>query len=237
VIEMLAVRDAMTRHVVTVRADTPLKEVAQVLIDAGVSGLPVVDDRGTVLGVVSEADFLVKGQGALAVRHRRLERLLGESPATRRQRTKVDARTAGEAMTSPAVTIEPIRSLQEAASVMIQHRVNRLPVVDRDRLVGIVTRADLVRAYLRTDEVLDTIRDEVLHRILWLDPKLFDVEVRGGEVRIRGHVERRSTARIVAETIAMVPGIVSVTADVRWTLDDRDLQPAAVDAVFPFGIE
>jgi CBS domain-containing protein len=235
---MLTVREAMTRHVVTVGADTPLKEVARVLTDAGISGVPVVDERGSVVGVVSEADFLVKGRGAQAVRHRRLERLLGASETTRRELAKVDARTAGEAMTSPAVTIEPSRSLQEAAAVMTGRRLNRLPVVEDGRLVGILTRADLVRAYLRTDEeILQTIREEVIHGILWLDPAGFDIGVRDGEVVIRGRVERRSTARGVEEAVAMVPGVVSVRADVTWTIDDRDLQPASVGATFPYGIE
>lgn len=235
---MLTVRDAMTPHVVTAGPETPLKDVARSLIDAGISGLPVVDDGGRVLGVVSEADFLIKGQGPQAIRHRRLARLLGDSEETRHQLAKVVARTAGEAMSTPAVTIEPSRSLQAAAERMTAERVNRLPVVEGGRLVGIVTRADLVRAYLRGDrELEETIRHDVLHRILWLDPAGFEVEVQNGEARVRGHVERRSTARIVEETIAMIPGIVTVAADIAWTVDDRDVRPAAVDPVFPHGIK
>ena len=233
---MLTVREAMTPNVITVRPETPLKEVAQVLIDANVSGLPVVDDSGKVLGVVSEADFLIKGQGALAIRHRRLARLLGESGSSRQQLNKLAARTAAEAMTTPAVTIEPSHSLAEAAARMIQRRVNRLPVVDRGWLVGIVTRADLVRAYLRSDEELAaTIRDDVLLRSMWLDPAGFEVEVRNGEAQIRGHVDRRSTANIIEETIATIPGIVSVSAHITWALEDRDIRPASADPVFPYG--
>ena len=114
---MLTVRDAMTRKPITVGPDTPLKDVARILIDAGISGVPVVSDDGSVLGVVSEADFLIKGQGPQAVRHRRLARLLGESETTRSQVAKVTARTAGEAMSSPAVTIPPTSSLQQAAAI------------------------------------------------------------------------------------------------------------------------
>ena len=235
---MMTIRDVMTMSVLTVRPDTPLKDVARLLIDSGISGVPVVDEQGAVLGVVSEADFLVKEQGPQALRHRRLARLLGESEATQRQIGKLAARTAGEAMTTPAITIEPSRPIQDAAAVMTERRVNRLPVIENGRLIGIVTRADLVRAYLRTDEELvRTIREDVLHRILWLDPATFDVAVRNGEAIIRGNVERRSTARIVEEAIAMVPGIVSLTAEVGWSFDDRDLVPASRDAVFPFGIE
>jgi CBS domain-containing protein len=235
---MMTIRDVMTTSVLTVRPDTPLKDVARLLIDSDVSGVPVIDDQGAVLGVVSEGDFLVKEQGPQALRHRRLARLLGESEATRRQIGKVAARTAGEAMTAPAVTMEPSRSIQDAAAVMTERRVNRLPVVESGRLIGIVTRADLVRAYLRTDEELvRTIRQDVLHRVLWLDPASFDVTVHNGEAVVRGNVERRSTARIVEEAIAMVPGIVSLTADVGWSFDDRDLVPASRDVAFPYGIE
>lgn len=234
---MLTIRDAMTPNVITVNPETPLKEVARILIDANVSGLPVVDHSGAVLGVVSEADFLIKGQGPLAIRHRRLARLLGESGSTRVQLTKLAARTAAEAMTAPAVTIGPAQSLQEAAARMVESRVNRLPVVEKGWLVGIVTRADLVRAYLRSDDDLArTIREEVLLRALWLDPAGFDVQVRDGQASVRGHVDRRSTAQIIGEAVAMIPGIVSVDAAVTWATDDREIQPASVDPVFPHGM-
>jgi len=234
---MMTVHDVMTEHVHTVRATTPLKDVARLLIEHGVSGAPVVDEGGRLLGVVSEADFLVKEQGAGAIRHRALAGLLGESAETRAQLGKLGARTAGEAMTAPPVTVSPATSIRDAASLMTARRINRLPVVDGDRLVGIVTRADLVRAYLRTDdELLRTIREDVLLRILWLDPAGFELSVHDGEVSIHGHLERRSTAEIVEETIRMVPGVVSVQAELGWSLDDRDVRPASVDAVFPYNL-
>jgi CBS domain-containing protein len=234
---MLKIADVMTKPVLTVRRNTPLKDVARLLIDSGVSGLPVVDDDGAVVGVISEADFLVKEQGAGEIHHRRLARLLGESDETRHQIDVISARSAGEAMTSPAVTIEAARPIREAATIMTSRRVNRLPVVDQGRLVGIVTRADLVRAYVRTDEELvRTIREEVLLRILWIDPDGFEVAVVNGVATISGQAERRSTAEIIEETVRMVPGIVAVTADIRWSVDDRDVKPAEHDAVFPFGL-
>lgn len=234
---MMTIADVMASPVFTVRRDTPLKDVARLLIDNGVSGVPVVDDDGTVAGVVSEADFLVKEQGASEIRHRRLARLLGETAEAQHQLDVIVARTAGEAMTSPAVTIEVSRSIREAATVMTGQRINRLPVTDHGRLVGIVTRADLVRAYVRTDEELArTIREDVLLRVLWLDPALFDVAVVNGEATIAGQVERRSTAEIIEETVRMVPGIVAINASIGWSLDDRDLKPAERDAVFPFGL-
>jgi CBS domain-containing protein len=234
---MLTVGDVMAYPVFTARPDMPLKDLARMLIDNAVSGAPVVDEAGAVLGVVSEADFLVKEQGRDAVHHRRLARLMGESRETLEQLAKLEARTAGEAMTSPALTIGSARPVREAAAIMTSRGVNRLPVVDLGVLVGIVTRADLVRAYLRTDEeLIDAIRTDVLLKILWLDPDGFEVSVVNGEASIAGQVERRSTAEIIEETVGMVPGVVAVRANVQWSMDDRDLKPAETDAVFPFGM-
>jgi CBS domain-containing protein len=233
---MLTVRDVMTRSVVSVPLIAPLKEVAQALVDNQISGVPVVDVDGTVLGVVSEADLLVKEQGADAIRHRPLARLLGESRESRAQLVKLEAITAAEAMTSPAVTITPGRPIHEAAAIMTARRVNRLPVVDDGQLVGIVSRADLVRAYVRSDEELAaTIRQDVILRILWLDPALFTVVVKDGVASISGRVERRSTAEMIEHSVRMVPGIVDVHASVSWSMDDRQFEPVAYDPVFPFG--
>ena len=227
----------MTRPVITVGRETPLKDVARLLIESGISGVPVVDASGSVLGVVSEADFLAKQQGSQSIRHRRFAPLLGETAEAQKQLDKLAARTSGEAMTAPAVTIEPNRPLHEAAALMTRRRINRLPVVEVGSLVGIVTRTDLVRAYLRSDEELaQTIREEVLHRILWLDPAAFTVAVRNGEAVVTGSVERRSTAEIVEETLKLVPGVVNVRANVRWTLDDRDIEAPTRDPEFPYGI-
>jgi CBS domain-containing protein len=233
---MMSVRDVMTRSVVSVHRSTPLKEVAQALIDNGISGVPVVDEDGAVLGLVSEADLLIKEQGADAIRHRPLARLLGESKESRAQLVKLDAITAGEAMTAPAITITSGRPIHEAAAIMTARHVNRLPVVDDGRLVGIVSRADLVRAYVRSDdELAATIRQDVILRILWLDPALFTVVVKDGVASISGRVERRSTAEMIEHLVRMVPGVVDVHASVPWSIDDRTLEPSGRDPVFPFG--
>lgn len=232
---MMTVGDVMTRSVISVNRDTALKEVARLLIDNEISGVPVLDTKGKLLGVVSETDLLVKAQGAGAIRHRPLARLLGESREVRAQLAKLGAINAGEAMTSPAVTIAPGRPIHEAAAIMSTRRVNRLPVVDDGRLVGIVSRADLVRAYVRSDdELASTIRRDVILGILWLDPALFTVAVKDGVASISGRVERRSTAEMIERAVTMVPGVVDVRVSVSWTMDDSKLEPAGRSAVFPF---
>jgi CBS domain-containing protein len=232
---MLTVRDVMKLDVLTVLPSTPMKDVAQVLVDRRISGLPVVDEGGKVLGVVSEADFLIKEGGSDEIPHRPLSRFLGESVKTRDLQAKVTAATAGEAMTAPAIVVAPSTSIREAASTMTTRRVNRLPVVDDGHLVGIVTRADLVRAYVRSDEELSrTIRDDVLLRTLWLDPSGFVVAVHDGVAIISGNVERRSTAESVERAIAMVPGVVTVQASILWRYEDSELRPVERDPAFPY---
>jgi len=233
---MTTVGDVMTRRVLSVRPDTPLKEVARLPVDHRISGLPVVDEEGKVLGVVSEADLLVKEQDPDALPRRPLEWIFGKSAEAREMRSKVEARTAGDAMTAPAITIEASRSAHAAAGLMIERRVNRLPVTDDGELVGIVTRADLVRSFVRSDEQLvQAIRDDVLLKALWIDPAQFTVEVADGVAAIRGSVDRRSTAAMVARMVEMVPGVVAVNAEIAWTVDDREIDAPAPDYFSPKG--
>jgi CBS domain-containing protein len=147
-------------------------------------------------------------------------------------RALLTAHTA--ALEAPAVTIEPDRRVNEAAATMIARGINRLPVVEGQRLV-VVTRADLVRAYVRSDEELArAIREDVLLRVFWLEPALFTVVVKDGIASINGRVERRSTAEMIERFIKTVPGIVDVDADVTWSTDDSRLEPVSEDPVFPF---
>ena len=186
----------------------------------------------------SVIDLAFLGCGGITRTHSRtLARFRGESSASRAQLIKLGAVTAGEAMTAPAVTIRPNASINQAAEIMTTRGVNRLPVVDGGRLVGIVTRADLVRAFARSDEQLaTTIRNDVLLRVLWLDPSKFTVRVDDGVASITGDVERRSTAELVRETVAMVPGIVDVETRLSWSFDDSEVQPPVRDMVFPRGL-
>jgi CBS domain-containing protein len=234
---MTTVRDVMTTKVITFRPETPLHDVASQLIAARISGAPVVADDGTLLGVVSEADILIKEQGSEAIPHRRLAGLRGESAATKAALAKAAATNAGEAMTAPPITVREGASIAEAARIMTEHHVNRLPVVAKGALVGIVTRADLVGTFVRTDaELVEIIREEVLWRSMWVNPVGFDIRVEGGHVRIRGHVDRRSTADLIASVITMVPGVIDVRSDITFELDDQHLPATDVDLLSPFAL-
>jgi CBS domain-containing protein len=213
------VETIMTREVVTVGSETPLKEVAALLAARRISGVPVCDRENHVVGVVSEADILVKEEGFPPGPRRPMAWLFGESGADLR---KSGARTAGEAMTAPAITVEPSRPLSQAARIMVDRGINRLPVVLHGELLGIVTRADLVRAFARTDDELrqEIARDALLGR-LWTHPEQARVTVEGGVAVAEGEVERHTQAELVAACLRSLPGIVEVDVSlVSWREDD-----------------
>jgi len=207
------IRDIMTTTVVTVGPDTPLKEVAGLLLERRISGVPVGDKLGAVVGVVSEADFVTKEAGADAHRSSWVSWLTGGTPEERREEALVAARTAGEAMTSPVISIGSERPLSEAAHRMAEYRVNRLPVVDDGALVGIVTRADVVRAYARTDEDLRRAAADALHAVDGLEV----VGVRDGVVTLSGTVASEALFEAVRKIVQHIDGVVAVDdSDVSW---------------------
>ena len=216
----MKIADIMSTEVVTVSPGTSLKDVAQLLVDHKISGVPVVDDAGGVLGVVSETDLIVKERGVPRDHGGPLAWLV--DPIDLSERVKLEACVAGQAMTSPAVTIAPRRPISAAAELMLERRINRLPVVaDAGRLVGIVTRADLVRAFTRSDaEVAQEIRSEVLGDQMLLDEHAVEVEVAAGEVLLTGEIGRRSQAALLPRLAGRVAGVVRVDSRLTWREDD-----------------
>ena len=211
------VGDVMTHDVVSVTPGTPLKDVAAALVERGISGLPVCDPDGAVVGVLSEADLLVK-QGGSPERSGGLFAWLVET-ASAPDLAKLRAHTAGEAMTSPALTVETASPVSEAARTMVSLGVNRLPVVEDGRLVGIVTRADLVRLFTRSDEeIARDIRRDVVKR-LWIAPERIEVDVEHGEVVLRGEVDTEVEAGLLEKRIPLVAGVVGVRSELSWAVD------------------
>jgi len=212
----MRVRDVMSENVITVQPGASLKDAARLLAEHGISGLPVVAD-GVLLGVLSEGDVLFKERGPLGLSG--VLRLLDQYGID--GELKLEARTVADAMTVPAVTIEPDRSVAGAAARMLEQRVHRLPVVDDGEIVGIVTRSDLVRAFARGDlDVKGEIERDVLRRWLCVEPDSVRVRVENGDVRLDGEVERRSEAEMAVALVSRVAGVVSVDSRLRWREDD-----------------
>jgi CBS domain-containing protein len=214
----LRVDDVMTRRVVTVQVGTPFKDVARVLADRRVSAVPVLDGDGRLVGIVSEADLLRKEQyqEESAPARRRF--------GSRRERVwRAMGDFAGDVMTTPAITIGPDATVVEAAKVMIDRNVKRLPVVDADRcLLGIVSRADLLWVFLRPDdEIAEEIRHEVLARVLLQEPT-YAVAVTDGIVRLSGKLDRRSSVEIAERLVRAVDGVVDVVNGLSYRVDDSE---------------
>lgn len=218
------VRDVMTTPVVTVSDSASFKEIVRLLHEHRISALPVVDAEGRIVGVVSEADLLLKeeyvpgqkGTGALiALGRKRLER------------RKAAGLVARQLMTQPAVTVRPEAPVQEAARLMHGRRVKRLPVVDEEgRVVGIVSRADLLKVFLRSDEeIQEEVTDRILYRTLWLEPGTVRAKVRDGIVHLEGTIEQRSMIPVVVALVQGVDGVVGVDNRLEYLVDDVSQRP------------
>ncbi|WP_412078699.1 CBS domain-containing protein [Streptomyces xanthophaeus] len=203
-----SVADLMTPTAVSVQRGTPFKEIARLLDEFDITAVPVVDESERPVGVVSEADLLRGREGG--------------SGAT----------TAADIMTSPAITAAPEWSVVRAARVMRKHSVKRLPVVDvGGRLIGILSRSDLLQLFLRRDHAIqEEILEDVLTRTLRLSPSALSVEVADGVVTLSGTVGRHSLVPIVVQLCQSVDGVVNVINRLNFEHDDMPVgSPTATE--------
>jgi CBS domain-containing protein len=214
------VRDVMTTDVVTVEPSTPFKEIVARLAGRGIGAVPVLDADRRVLGVVTEADLLLKREHPDA---------LAKVPAVwsrrrRRERKKAAAVVADKLMTAPATTVPPTATVAEAARRLHTAGIQRLPVVDeKDRLVGIVSRADLLRGFTRPDQAIEReILDDVIAAEFMMAPSRFFIHVDDGVVVLQGRAERRSLIPYLVRAVNDVEGVVRVEDRLTFDLDDSD---------------
>ncbi|MGW7386305.1 CBS domain-containing protein [Streptomyces sp. NPDC054794] len=222
------VGSVMTTDVIRASYGTPFKEVARLLAHHRISGLPVVDEDAKVIGVISETDLMARqAEMPDPYEPKRRLRAAAWTRSGRRTAATATARTVGQLMTEPPVTVRAEDTIVEAARTMAQRRVERLPVVgEEDRLVGIVTRRDLLQVFLRPDkEIRDEVVEEVLIRALWLPPRSVDVSVVEGVVTLAGHMERKSETEIAVSMTKQIDGVVAVVDNLTYRLDDSHAQP------------
>jgi CBS domain-containing protein len=195
------VKDVMTTNVVAVRPGAPYREMIATLRGHRVSGLPVVDAEGIVVGVVSETDLLA--MRAMAGRR-------GWLP--RRRHVAAAELTAGDLMTKPAVTTSPDELVTSVARLMSSRKLRRLPVVDsRGHLVGIVCRSDVLSVFSRPDEeIRREITQDVILDGFFTDPALFRVTVKDGIVTLAGSPGSVVLGRSIVDQVRHVEGVVAV---------------------------
>lgn len=208
-------KDIMTSPVITVTAHTPIRDAVRLMLERRISGLPVVDRAGNLVGIVTEADLLLKEAaprpGAPVVdwigRWLWLERWLSAH-------RKAEGRTVGEVMTHNVIVADEDTTVHVLASRMMRFQVNRIPVVRGRQLVGIVTRADILRLFLRNDQaLLDDARRVVKEFALFGEE--IQVSVDHGVVVLRGRVAAPGRRTRLLQRVEEIDGIV--------TVDDEEL--------------
>lgn len=220
----MKVRDLMTTDPITTTSGTLLKDAARLMVQTKVSGLPVVDD-GRLVGIVTEGDFLrQEANRDQPYRFSLLDALFGDDP------TPPAAETVGEVMSEQVLTVSPDASLSEAARIMANRRVKRLPVLDDDgTLIGVISRADVVNAFTKPDEVIeDEIREDIIRRLLFLDPEQVKVKVAEGVVTLSGELENRTEAHLLEELTRRIAGVIRVVSNLTYQVDDHRM-----DKIYP----
>ena len=222
----MKVADVMTREVVSISPDASVMEAVRLMLQHKISGLPVIDAAGNLQGVVTEGDFLRRVEtGTERKRSRFVEFLLGPGRLAD-EYTHASGRKVGEVMTPDVRTVPEDAPLEQVVHLMERHRVKRIPVVRGAKMVGIVTRKNLMRALasfaLSAQPVAagDAEIRERLHAELkkhsWAPVGLIDIAVKDGVVKLQGALtdeRERQAIRIAAENI---PGVKKVEDHLVW---------------------
>jgi CBS domain-containing protein len=212
------IESVMTTEVVTARPSTAFRELVDLLQRKRISALPVVDQDDRLVGIVSEADLLVKqgyphgGDDVGVVHALRHRQRLGKAAGI----------CALDVMTREVVSVPLGTAVTAAARLMIRLGIKRLPVVDgQGRLAGIVTRGDLLKVFLRPDQAISwEVAHEIVQGRIGIPGGAVAVETRNGMVSLTGQVERRSQVTELVRQVQAVHGVVSVDARLTWNVDD-----------------
>jgi CBS domain-containing protein len=212
------VADVMTRRVHVATPMTPFKLLVRLIEENRISAVPIVDQHGVPIGVVSESDLLMKErrgelEASTDLLHRRRHQ---------KERAKADGLVAADVMSSPPITIRGGSRLVEAARVMQERNVRRLVVVDeRGKIAGIVSRSDLLQVFLRSDEdVREEIVDGLIPTLMLGVAEPIGVEVRYNVVTLEGDVDRKSDVEILSRLTKEVDGVVGVINKLSYRWDD-----------------
>ena len=214
--------DVMTHDVVTVHADATVKEIAELFLSKGISGVPVVDEAGTLVGIVSEGDLIHRVENDTERRRSWWLQLFADRERLAQEFIKSHARKAGDVMTRRVLTVKRDTSLAEVSALLEKHRIKRVPVVEGGRIVGIISRANLLRALVRFDEATSpqaAATDSSLHDSLlaqlqtnaWADASQISVNVTNGKVELWGVVKSETEKDAIRVAAELTPGVRAVS--------------------------
>lgn len=213
--------DVMATKVITVRADTSIETIAETLLANRISAVPVVNENGALLGIVSEGDLIHRVEAGTEWRRSWWLEILTGKQVLAQEFVKSHARKAADVMTRRVITVAPDTSLGDIASLFEKHGIKRVPVVKDEKLVGIVSRANLVQAVIRLgknkpqavsveDSALHNKIVADLHSLLWADPANINVVVENGTVELWGFVESETEKNALRVAVEVVPGVRQV---------------------------
>ncbi len=222
-------RDLMTTNVVTVKPDTKVRDVAALMLEKHISGVPVLDDNGKLVGMISEGDLLRRPELGTEKHRRRWLAFFSRADEQAREFTKSHALRAGDVMTKQVLHIAEDTPLGDVVGLMEKHRVKRLPVLSKGKLVGIVSRVDLIRALAtrqaepmppppESDATIRAVMNDVLKNQDWALSAVVNVVVSDGVVHLWGVIdsdEQRQALRVAAENI---PGVTAVEEHLTFSL-------------------
>jgi CBS domain-containing protein len=213
--------DVMVTNVITVHMNTPVAKIAEVLLANRISAVPVVNDKDTIVGIVSEGDLIHRVEAGTE-RHRSwwLELLAGKE-ALAQEFVKSHARKAADVMTRSVVSVKPDTPLGDIASLLEKHGIKRVPVVNNGKIAGIVSRANLVQALVSLNHAKTSggsVDDRTLHHNIlaqlrskpWLDPTTINVVVNNGTVELWGIVDSVAEKNAIRVAVEVTPGVRQV---------------------------
>ena len=204
--------EIMTRDVMTVRSDTSVRDIAALMVEKHISGVPVLTDDGKLIGMVSQSDLLHRAEVGTDRKHKWWFRILANSSALAREYSKAHGLRARDIMSRYVVSVRDDAELRDVADILDKRRIKRVPVVRGDRLVGLITRGDLVRALsqVQVSTAVKAISNADLHKMLydrirsqsWINDNYISLTVNDGIVELAGFVERddqRNALRVLVE--------------------------------------
>ena len=225
----MKVRDIMSTKVVTASPSTTIRDIAGLMVEKHVSGLPVLSDSGTLVGIVSEGDLLRRPELGTQKHRRRWVSFFSGVDEQAREFTKTHALRAGDVMTEQVIHVSEQTPLGDVVGLMEKHNIKRLPVLSDGKLVGIVSRADLLRALAarqanpipppaESDAAIRAAMNEVLKNEEWTMSAMVNVIVSEGAVHLWGVIDsddQRQALRVAAENI---PGVTAVVEHLSFSL-------------------
>jgi CBS domain-containing protein len=214
--------EIMTRDVVAVRPETPVTELAQLFAERGISGAPVVDAAGTLCGIVTESDLMRRVAAGAERQPGFLRSLLSDPAELARNYARAHGRTAQDVMTTDPLTLGPDVPVARVAELLEEKDIRRVPIVAAGRLLGVVSRADLLKAVLAApadapgaaDDA--TIRRELAARLRaqpWADRQFLHAAVKDGHVHFTGFARSPAVGQGLRALAEGVPGVRGVTLD------------------------